>query len=318
MRLKSGATLRQDLGAVAYEYALEASQRGFIGLNLMPIFETMLQSSDYPVITAESLLKLQETRRAARSGYNRSDFEFDSETFACKEYGWEEVVDDSESALYANYFDAEEVATLRAVDVILRNQEKRIADKLTSTATFGTNNVSVKWSTADTATPRKDVRDAKLSLRNATGLDANVFCCSKLTFDNILLTKEFSEATQYTTPALLEVFEIQKKLVAQYLGVDQVLIGNAVYDGAKKGQSFSATSIWDDTKGFVARVATQPNNLKEACVGRTFLWIEDSPENLVVEQYREEQSRGDVYRVRQNTDEAFVFTGALYLMSNLK
>jgi hypothetical protein len=64
-------------------------------------------------------------------------------------------------------------------------------------------------------------------------------------------------------------------------------------------------------------VATQPSNLKEACIGRTFLWTEDTPDNLVTEEYREEQTRSNVYRVRQNTDECFVFTGALYLMSNL-
>jgi hypothetical protein len=317
MRLKSGATLRQDLGAVAYEYAQESSQRGFIGLTLMPTFETAEKSSNYPVITKESLLTLPDTKRAARSGYNRSDFEFDDGTFDCSENGFEEVVDDSEASLYRNYFDAEVVAAMRATDVILRNQEKRIADKMTATATFGTNNVSTTWSTSDSATPRADVKDAKQSLWSSTGFYGNCFVCSKTTFDNILLTSEFMEATKYTTPALLEVFEIQKKLVAQYLGVEQVLVGNAVYNGAKKGQDFSAANIWSDSKGFVAQIATQPNNLKEACIGRTFLWIEDSPENLVVEQYREEQTRGDVYRVRQHTDEAFVFTGALYLMSNL-
>jgi hypothetical protein len=317
MRLKSGATLRQDLGAVAYEYALEASQRGFVGLSLMPIFETMVQSANYPVVPREALLKLKDTKRAARSAYNRSDYEFDDGTFSCAEHGWEEPVDDAEAAMYANFFDAEEVATMRAVDILLRNQEKRIADKLTNTTTFGTNNVTTKWSSLATATPRTDVRDAKQSLFNSTGLEANAFVCSKKTFENILLSAEFQDKTKFVNQALMEVFEVQKRLVAQYLGVDQVLIGNAVYDGAKKGKDFSAVSIWPDARGFVARVATQPRNLKEACIGRTFLWIEDSPENLVVEQYREEQSRSDVYRARHNVDEAFVFTDSLYLMSNL-
>jgi len=316
-RLRSGASLRQDLGDVAYEYALEASQRGFIGLVLLPIFETMVQSANYPVIPKEALLKLQETRRAARSAYGRSDYEFDDGDFACKEYGWEEPVDDVEAALFANFFDAEEVATMRAVDVLLRNQEKRVADLLTDTTKFGVNNVSTKWSSPDTATPRTDVRDGKQSMFNDTGLEPNAFVCSKKKFDDILLTAEFQDATKFTNQALMEVFEVQKKLVAQYLGVDRVLIGNAVYDGAKKGQKFSASSIWPDSKGFLARVATQPRNLKEACIGRTFLWIEDSPENLVVEQYREDQTRSDIYRVRHNVDEALVFEGALYLLSNL-
>lgn len=316
-RPATNVTLRQDLGAVAFEYALEASRRGFIGLLLLPIFQTMVQTANYPVIPLEALLKLMTTRRAARSAYGRSDYEFEDGDFSCKEYGWEELVDDGEAALYRNFFDAEEVATMRAVDTLLRNQEKRIADKVTSTATFGTHNVSTKWNVPATCKPRADVRDAKQSLFNATGLDANAFFCSKTTFENILLSAEFQEATKYVSQALLEVFEVQKQLVAQYLGVEQVLVGNAVYDGAKKGQSFSATTIWPDAKGAVCRIATQPNNLKEPCIGRTFLWTGDTPENLVTESYREEQTRSEVIRVRQNTDECFVFTGALYLMSNL-
>jgi hypothetical protein len=38
----------------------------------------------------------------------------------------------------------------------------------------------------------------------------------------------------------------------------------------------------------------------------------------VTESYREEQTRSDIYRVRQYTDEAFVFTGAGYLLSNIQ
>jgi hypothetical protein len=317
-RLKSGATLRQDLGQVAYEYAADAAVNGFIGTTIMPIFETPVQTANYPVITKESLLALPDTKRASRSAYGRSDWEFDDGTFACKEHGWEEPVDDTEAALYRNFFDAEVVATQRATSILLRNQEKRIADKLTSTTTFGTHNVGVKWDVPATAVPKTDVRDAKVSLFNATGLEANAFICSKTTFENILMTAQFMDATKYTTPALLEVFEIQKKLVAQFLGVEKVLVGNAVYNGGKKGAAFSATLIWPDAKGIVARIATEPMNLKEACIGRTFLWTEDSPQNLVTEQYREDQTRSDVYRVRHNVDEAFVFTGAAYLMSNLK
>lgn len=312
-RIKSGAVLRQDLGQVAFEYAAEASLAGFIGLKLMPLFMTAVQSANYPVITAESLLSLQDTKRASRSAYGRSDYEFDDGTFTCKEFGWEEPVGDDEAALFRSFFDAEVVAVQRATQILLRGQEKRIADKLTA---LSANNVSKKW-TDPTATIKADVRAGKDSMFAATGLKPNALVVSQSTFDNILLSQDFGEATKYTTPALLEVFEIQKKLVAQFLGIDQVLVGDVVYNGAKKGQNFSATTIWPNAKGILARVATEPENLKEACIGRTFLWTEDSPENLVTEQYREDQTRSNVYRVRHNVDEAFVFQGAAYVMGNL-
>ena len=38
-------------------------------------------------------------------------------------------------------------------------------------------------------------------------------------------------------------------------------------------------------------------------IGRTFLWTEDSPTNMVVESYEENQTRSTVVRVRHNVDE---------------
>jgi hypothetical protein len=41
-------------------------------------------------------------------------------------------------------------------------------------------------------------------------------------------------------------------------------------------------------------------------IGRTFLWTADSPQNPIVEQYREETKRSDVFRVRHHVDEAYM------------
>ena len=45
-------------------------------------------------------------------------------TTACVEYGWEEVVDDSQARNYRSYFDAETIGAQIATDVLLREQEK--------------------------------------------------------------------------------------------------------------------------------------------------------------------------------------------------
>jgi len=316
-RLKSANTLRPDLGAVAIEYALEASQRGFIGVEVMPVFETPEQSGEYPVIPVESLLKLQDTKRAARSAYGRSDYEFESADFACKEDGWEEPVDDGEAKMYATYFDAEELAVQRALDVVLRAQEKRIATAVMNTTNFSVNNVSVKWTAPATAVPRANIKAARTALRNATGLEGNAVILSLDTFENAMLCAEFLDHVKYTNPVLLENFETQKKLMALYLGIDRVLVGNASYDAGKKGQALSATAIWPTAYGMVAQIGTNAQDLREPCLGRSFLWTADTPDNVVVEQYREDQTRSDIYRVRQYMDEKFVCIAAGYLLGNL-
>jgi hypothetical protein len=297
---------------------MEASQRGFIGLELLPIFDVPEQSADYPLIPIESLIKLQETSRAPRGSYNRSDYNFETGTYSCDEHGWEELVDDVEAALYRRYFDAEEVAVKRAVDILLRAQEARIADAVMDTGNItGTSNVATEWSTPSTATPRANVNTAKAAMRAASGLTPNVIAMSYKVFTNTMMIKEITDALQYTNPLQMGGEEAQKAILAQYFGVGKVIVGNAIKDSGKKGAAFTIADIWDDEYILLAKVSTGGPDLREPCLGRTFLWTADSPENLVTEQYREEQKRSNVYRVRQNTDECFVFTGAGYLLGNI-
>lgn len=308
---------RPDLGAIAFEYMMEASQLGFIGLQIMPLFEVPQQSADYPIIPIEALLKLQDTARAPRGNYNRSDYEFEMGTYACKEHGWEEPVDDVEAALYRRFFDAEEVAVKRAVDIILRAQEARIAAKVFNTGNItNTAAVAIEWDTAATAVPRSDVNTAKEAMRAATGLTPNALVISHKVFSSLLVCKSITDALQYTNPLQINSEEAQRRLLSQYFGLE-VLVGNAIKDGKKKGQSYSISDIWDDEYAGLFKLSAGGQDLREPCLGRTFLWTEDSPSNTVTEQYREDKIRSNVYRIRHNVDECFIFTGAGYLLSNI-
>jgi hypothetical protein len=106
-------------------------------------------------------------------------------------------------------------------------------------------------------------------------------------------------------------------MLSLYLDVDDILIGGAQYDSTKKGQSYSLADIWDDEYVTLARISRGSNDLREPCLGRTMLWTSDSPQMLVTEQYREEQTRSDIYRVRHYVDEAIIFAGAGYILSNI-
>jgi hypothetical protein len=308
---------RPDLASIAYEYMMEASERGFIGLDIMPIFEVSEKSAEYPVIPIEALLKLQTTKRAPDGSYPRSGYEFETDNYSCSEDGWEEKVDDVEAKMYARFFDAEELAVKRAVDILLRGQEKVIADAVFNTSNFSSTAVTTEWSTAATCTPRADINTGKVAMRAASGLRPNVLAMAEKVFNNVLMASEITDALKYTNPIELGGLEAQKRILAQYFGVDRILVGGAIYDAAKKNKSMSLTDIWDDEYVGLFRVSEGGLALKEPVVGRTFLWTDDSPENLVTESYREEQTRANIYRVRHNTDPEFIFTGAGYLLSNI-
>jgi len=311
---------RPDLGAVAFEYAMEASQRGFIADQVLPIFKTQEKTSDYPIIPAEAVLKLPHNiKRAPKSSYAREDFSFESGTYSCEDHGFEAVIDDEEANLYRRFFDAEVVATKRAMNVILRSREKRTADLMFNATTFAgkTNAVINEWNKPNDATPKEDVNAAKKLIRQRTGLEANGMAISRSVFDALLMAGEFLSHVDKTRAVLLENFEIQKQLLAQFFGVEKLLVGNAVYDSAKKNKDLSAADIWSVEYALVGIFAENPEDLSEPCVGRSFLWTPDSPDILTTETYREEKVRGDVIRVRHNIDEVPVFVGAGQLLSNI-
>jgi hypothetical protein len=94
--------------------------------------------------------------------------------------------------------------------------------------------------------------------------------------------------------------------LADILGLKKIVVGKAIYNSAKEGQTFVSADIWNDDYAMVGVVAEDGQNLIQPSVGRTFLWVSDSPDNATVESYRDEKHRSDIFRVRQNVDEKVI------------
>ena len=304
---------RPELKALAMEYLED--QADFVGIQALPIFDVQQQSGTYPVIPLEALLNVPSTRRAPRAPYPRDDFEFETDTYDCVENGYEEPVDDVERRLYRRFFDAEEVAMMRALGIILRGQEKRIADMLFNSSNFTANSVTTEWDTAATCTPISDVKAGRKAIHDACGMEPDTLIISYTTFLDLGLADQIVDRIKYTNPNVSRG-DIAPSLLAQAFGVQRILVGKGMYNSAAKGQAASLAEIWDKEYAMLAVTNATPD-LKKPCVGRTFRWVADAPQNTMVESYREEAIRSDVIRVRQHTDEEIVLTAAAYLMDNI-
>lgn len=314
---ESGVTIgRPDLGVLAYEHMGDAAANGFIASEVLPVFETAKKDSQFPVMPREAFLKIPNTKRAARGAYNRADYAFGSDNYQCEEDGWEEVVDDSEAALYSRFFDAEAMATMRAMNIIQRAYEYRVASAVFNATTFTAHAVTNEWDDAAAATPLADVNAGKIAIRNATGLIANTLIIAYSTFLNLGLSANVLGRIQYTNPGV-ERGEIEAALLAKYFGVERVLVGGAIMDATAKGKSMvTATDLWNNEYAMLCYI-NGGADLIAPTLGRTFLWTEDSPGMLNVETYRDETVRGDVVRVRQSTDEKLLHVACGYLLSNI-
>lgn len=300
---------RLDLGTGVQEFIDNADD--WIGTKLLPIFKTKVSKGSFSAVTRETLTQNPDAKRAPSGAYNRIVTGAKDKSFICQDFGLENPLDDSERAMYATDFDAELAASQTCAAAVLRAQEIRIKTLMQDTAVFTGSALTTDVSgTAPWATAGSDivatVLAAKEKVRQNTGMRANAVWFSHALLENaIKKNTDIKARIQYV--ARVTDAEIRAAL-ADMFGVKYVFVAGGIYNGAKEGQTFSASDIWGSTYAGVCVVAEDPagKNLKTPGVGRTFLWEEDSPENALVEEYRDEPIRSNVYRVRQNTDEVII------------
>ena len=311
-RPTSGTTIqRPDLASLAVEYV--EKQDEFIGLRLAPMFKVQSQSAEYPTYPKEAAVNLPDTKRAPRGDYNRTVWRFETDNYACVENGIEEPVDDVEVKLYARYFDAEAMAGKRAMRNVLRVQEKRILDipQALSADASPTN----EWDDPTNAVPLSDINTGKETILDATGMEPNALVIANTTFKDLGNVAAIVDRIKYTHPGVKRG-ELTKELLAEYFGLAELLVSRQGYNSADAGQAASMTKYWDEEYALLA-IVQDGQDLSEPGYMRTFLWTEDSPQNVVIESYRDDTVRGDVVRARQYTDEETIWAAAAYLMDNI-
>lgn len=313
----STAISRPELGTVAFEYMIEAAMTRFIGQGILPIKRVMKSSAEYPVIPLAAMMETPDTKRADRGNYNRSDWTFDFLNYSTERHGWEEKIDDREEALYSSYFDMEEAATLRAMAIILRSHEKRVKDLVYDTGTIANGAVGNAWTDPTNATPKADVDGGRDSMRSNFGVLPNKMTVAYTRFNSLLRTDEVTDALKYTNPIELGGFEAQKRIMAQYFGLDEILVGDAQENTAKKGQTASLGEIWTPATVGLFAVSDGSDDMKEPVIGRTMLWEDGAPDMLTTETYRDEPVEADIVRVKHDTDEVLQYTGAGYLLTSI-
>ena len=231
-------------------------------------------------------------------------------------------MDDNEARMYAEYFQAEQISTLRAFSAVLRNAEQRVADAVFNTTTWTgsslTTAITHEWDDATNAVPLTDVEAAVQKIYDNSGLWANALIINRKVFRNLRNNDQIierinasgagspSKATDVTTQMLSAVFDLPN-----------IIVAGTSKNGGKEGQAATPTQIWSGEYTMVCKIASGPD-MRDPCIGRTFHWSQDgSSIGGTVESYRDETVRGDVIRVRHQVAEVVLYPEAGHLLSNV-
>lgn len=316
------ATLRPDLAGSLQEFDLAMDRAGFIAPRVLPVFETQVASGVFGRIPIEQLLQNRDTLRAPRSGYSRGNWQFTTDSYATKEYGAEEPVDDNEARMYASYFDVEAISAQRAFDAVLRDAERRVSALIFNATTWTgpslTTGVTNEWDDYANATPIDDVEAAVRKVYANSGLWANALIINRLVFRNLRnCAKVIDRIVSSGAGSPAKPSDVTTQMLAQVFDLPYIIVAGGTENSANEGQAFSGSPVWSNEYAMVARVATG-NDIAEPCLGRTFHWGADgSVIGGTVESYRDEQVRGNVIRVRHQVHEKVLYTECGHLLSNI-
>ncbi len=315
------STLRPDLASSLMEFDLAADRAGFIGLRIAPVLEVAIQAGTFGKIELKELLQTAETRRAPGAGYNRGDFVFTPETYACEEHGREAVLDDRERKMYAAYFDFELVGAQRALDLVLRAAEQRWATALFNTTVWTgsdlTTEVTNEWDDADNATPIVNVEAAVQKVFDNTGMWPNALIINRKVFRNLRNCDEIIDRCKAQGFMDVRAGSITEAQLQAVFDLPYIIVAGSAKNTADLGQSASISPLWSGEYAMVCRLATS-NDPQEPCIARTFHWADDgSIVGGCLETYRDEPVRGDAVRVRHDVDEMVMYPEMGHLLANI-
>jgi hypothetical protein len=158
-----------------------------------------------------------------------------------------------------------------------------------------------------------DVEARKETIRAATGFRPNVLMIDSGTFAKIKLVEEVLDRIKYgggeADPA-----KVNARMIAALFELDEVLIGEAIYNSAKEtkaGSEFTSVNIWENTatKGMAFLFSRPPRlGLKIPMPGVQVRLKYESGQVRRTTTWREAPEHQDVYEVAEETD--IVATGA--------
>lgn len=303
-------TLQPQL-ATFYEASFAQLSEGYIANRVFPVTSVPAQFGRFGVIALEELIKIAEDlERTPGAGYKTDISQLTDMGYATKEYGKQEAVDEREAAIYGDLLPAAEFAAMRAANAVLQAQEIRVAALLTDSAVY-TGSLAQSlgngaWSSAN-STPLVDVENAVRKVYANSGLWPNTIIMSRETFRTLrqhasiisAITStgagDQARAADVTTQQLSQVFDLPNVIVA---------------GGSKNGNGPSAAAaisqIWPKSV-WIGRIA-ETQDMREACVGRTFHWSGDGSSPMgTLETYYNEGTRTSYVRVRHEVDNKRIY-----------
>ena len=267
--------------------AVEAFATGnFIGTQLFPTVDVRKQSDKYYTIVKNSWLRTPATTlRSPKQSPARVEFEVSSDSYFADNFA---LASENAHEVIAN---ADDPIDLRArttrflVDMLMRDQEVRIANQVTSITNIGSGVILAganKWSNYVSSDPVADVTTGHAFIRSNTGLRANTMVLDDDTYQTVRRHPVLLDMYKYTQGGLVNDAELKS-----VFRVDRILVGDAIRNAALENATASLVNIWGNN-ALLCHVSPSPTGMRTATFGLGFRWLNpDLPAPWAVRVYND-------------------------------
>lgn len=303
---------RRDVTVPLVEVPLN---QNYVGLRVTPGLAAPARTGRVPRVPMEALRQNVVARRSRTGGANRVDWVPEDFAYECVERSLELAVPDVQRSDFSDYFDLDMVHAAILRNALMIQYERAVSAALFSTTTFTLSgntglDTSVTWATYASSTPIADVAAAKAGIAARSGYYGPlVGIGNRKVIRDLAQSAAVLDRMKYTG---MPGAEIPDAMLAQVLGLSEIIVPDCTYNSADEGQTPTMASIWSDSYFMVCGVDAS-QGIINPCIGRTIYW--DQGGGLFeVDQYRDDRGKADVLRVTQYTQELTIMTEMGFLI----
>jgi len=238
-------------------------------------------------------------------------------TYTTKTYAYKDIVTDRDRANADAPVNPEMDTTKGLTGKIKTLREKKVADALFNVTTFASYTAALaaadKWSNYTESDPLDKIDEAKENVRKQIGIKANTMIIGIEVFNKLKRHPQLLDIYKHTQRGILT-----PELIAEAAQLKRVIVGEAIYDSAAEGATFTGTNIWGNYAliCFINDPKTV-KSLKVPNLGFIPYWKIYGKEIAKVKKYRVEDREGDWVEVEQAFDTIIAIADAGYLYSTV-
>ncbi len=304
------------MSELSIQFALDTGM--YLGNTVMPVVPVDKQSNRYYIWDKDYWFRIPNTRRAPATRANQVETSVSSNAYYCHNYALEEKIPFEDLSNADEALALEESTARHIMQLLMLDQENRIATLLTTAANAGSGSALTgtnQWSDRANSDPVSDVTTGRLWIQKGTGMKAGTMVVGQEIHDSLLLHPDMIDRVKFVQRADKANIE---NAVADIFGVGKYLVGGAPKQNAAEGLPTSASSmtfIWGKNVTLFYAPPAPGRNIPSAAYA--FRWRPAGFTDFVVETKDDDDIKARLKRVNYFQDERITASELVYLLSTV-